>query len=190
VEIENYLIDPEVVRRALGQQAPDPAAYQNALNAVAATVAVYAAARTALTQSRARRLLPISNAWGPERGRLRHPFPDDRNITQCRTGIRQIVRDYGQSHRITAEAVLARFNSLLPECCEGDRFQYYLTYFSGKDLLCALEPWLVSLGLGSPYQFRERVLRGIERATDPWAWLPEWTALRSQLASIASNAGP
>lgn len=187
LEIENYLLDPEVVRRALGAKAPAMDAYQSALQQVAESIVEYTAARIALSMSRIR--LNWTNKWGRRRGRDRYVFPDDRSEADCRSGIQDIVRQL--SEMMKEGDVLNRFDELLPFCRpEGRRFQYFLTFFSGKDLLCGMEQPLIRFGFQSPFSFRESILKGIENSPeDVWTWLPEWQRLREQISSISSNDG-
>jgi hypothetical protein len=176
-EIENYLIDPEVVSHALGTKAPPIEEYSTALEKSARDIADYTAARTALSLSR-QRLLPLNNCWGNSGGQ--HPFPSSLSESDCRTGITDIVRQYEQAQIIQEYDVLNRFDQLLPTCrINGARFQSFLTFFSGKDLLCGMRSELVSFGLGEPFVFRERIIKGIENSPDDVSsWLPEWSQLR------------
>ncbi len=188
VEIENYLIDPVVVQKALGSKAPDADAYRTALQLSAESIADYTAARTALSLARPR-FLPLSNCWGRERGRNHHPFPDNRGEADCRKAIQTIALEYSAAHRIQEQDILDRFGQLLPVCRPGgSRFGHYLTFFSGKDLLLSMESALATLGLGSPAEFLERVLSGMERSVeDTWTWLPEWSQLRKLAQNRHSN---
>jgi hypothetical protein len=180
VEIENYLVDPEVVKRALGTQAPNVKSYQAALRESAESIAAYTAARTALSLARVR-FSPLQNAWGKEYGTGDHRFPDQRAEADCRAAICAILTDHEATQSIPVENVLERFDSLLPACRPGGgRFAHFLTFFSGKDLLLGMQDHLTQLGLGTPGQFRERILKGIEQAQDDvWNWLPEWKQLRT-----------
>lgn len=143
----------------------------------------------ALSCSRVR-FAPLANSWGPERGKDDHKFPDHRHEDDCRAEISAIVNRYVQ--RIPAAEVLNRFDALLPRCRPGGyRLQHFMTFFSGKDLLFGMQTMLAGLGLGSPFEFRERIIKGIEfSAEDVWTWLPEWQQLRELASAIASNAGP
>ena len=178
-EIENYLADPEVVSRAVGVRALDAQSYEAALRASAESIADYTAARTALSLARVR-FNPLQNAWGKERGANNHSFPDLRVETDCRAAICDILASHKTTQVIPVENVLERFDTLLPACRPGgDRFMHFLTFFSGKDLLLGMQDHLAQLGLGTPGQFRERILKGIEQAQDDvWNWLPEWKQLR------------
>jgi hypothetical protein len=189
-EIENYLIDPLVVTHALGTKAPDIAAYTAALQTAAMSVADYTAARTALTCCRVR-FVPLDNSWGTERGRDKHKFPDDRQEADCRQSIGEVVRQYQQDQIVQEADVLNNFDALLPACRPGgQRFQGFLTFFAGKDLLWAMQTDLERFNLGTPRAFRERILVGIENSPeDVWTWLAEWQQLRDFVKSISSNKG-
>jgi hypothetical protein len=181
-EIENYLVDPAVVRRALGIRAPDVRSYEAALQESAESIAAYTAARTALSLARVR-FRPLQNAWGKERGASDHRFPDQRAETDCRAAICDILASHEATQIVSVEDVLERFAALLPVCRRGgSRLAHFLTFFSGKDLLLGMQDRLVQLGLGAPGQFRERILKGIEHAQDDvWNWLPEWQQLRTSV---------
>ncbi len=177
-EIENYLVDPDVVSRALGGFALDALAYREHLDAAADRLAAYQAARTALSTCR-RRFRPMPTSWGPERGRDKHPFPDDLGPEDCRAGLRATVEEHHGGQSVTPEDVLARYEELLPEfTAGGPRRRYFLWTFAGKDLVHVMESGLQAMGLGSGRAFRERVLLGIEKTADDIStWLPEWAAL-------------
>lgn len=183
-EIENYLIDPEVVSRALGSKAPPIQDYQTALEESAKTIADYTAARIALSLSRPSKLLPLNNCWGDMGGQ--HSFPASLTEQDCRAGIKDAVRQYEQAQVCQEDDVLASFEQLLSKCRVGGcRFQNYLTFFSGKDLLCGMRTVLIDWGLGEPFVFRERIIKGIENSTDNVSdWLQEWTQLRRCLKSF------
>lgn len=184
-EIENYLIDPEVVSRALGPKAPPIEDYRAALEESAKNIADYAAARIALSLSR-QPLLPLNNCWGNIGGQ--HPFPDRLAESDCRIGITDIVRQYEQAQIIREDDVLNSFDQLLPVCrVGGNRFQSFLTFFSGKDLLCGMRAALIGWGLGEPFVFRERIVKGIENSTENVSsWIPEW----NQLKQVVQNFSP
>ena len=179
VEIENYLIDPVVVQHALGPRIPDAEAYRAALRASAETIADYTAARIALSISRVR-FSPLENSWGTERGADRHKFPDQRGEADCRKAISEVVKQYVQNQIVPESIVLQEFDMLLTSCRPGGkRHKHFITFFSGKDLLCGMDGALASLGFKSPFEFRERILKGIEDSSeDVWTWLSEWTQLR------------
>lgn len=181
-EIENYLIDFDVVSRALGPKAPAPERYQEILDRAAREVSDYTAARVALSQCRlAFKQLP--NRWGRPRGADRHPYPENLARSACRKQIRRIVAR--QSHGVLPQPkqVVASFRKMLPlHDTAGLRRVHYLHTYSGKDLLIQMDSDLRQLGFGDFGDFRERILIGIRDTPDDIAdWLPEWAALRTEI---------
>ena len=185
-EIENYLIDPEVVSHALGSKAPPIEDYRAALEESAKTIADYTAARIALSLSRHQPLLPLNNFWGNMAGQ--HPFPDRLAELDCRVGIKDAVRQYEQVQIIREDDVLNSFEQLLSLCrFGGSRFQNFLTFFSGKDLLCGMRSALIGWRLGEPFVFLERIVKGIENSTENVSsWIPEWNQLRQVVQNFSS----
>ncbi len=189
-EIENYLIDPKVVKRALGEDAPPAEEYRAALKNSASKIAAYTAARIALSlYLRNRPSLP-NNSWGEERDKKEsYRFPKDRGLTEanCKSELNNIIKQYEQRLSSPRLNSLDEFDRLLPTCCPGgSRFQQqnYLTFFAGKDLLYGMREQLSSFGFESPLMFRQRILKGIEdSAEDVWTWLPEWLRLRELITS-------
>jgi hypothetical protein len=178
-EIENYLVDPEVVRRALGAPAPSPADYRTTVEQARDAITVYQAARIALSVRRPR-FSPLANCFGPERGKGRHPFPDALDETSCLDGIRQVVADYQARLVVSNADIQGEFKTRLPECQPGGpRFNAFFHAFSGKDLVWSMTPALQAFGFASAATFLERILVGIEQTTDDLgAWLAEWGALQ------------
>lgn len=177
-EIENYLIDPVVVRKALGKKAPDHDQYQNALDKAAEDIAAYSAARTALACEN------FKNYWGDE-VREGHLFPPKRGKDYCQVRIAEIVRKYKGDRIVLEEDVQNKFRALLPKFRNGVRFQNYLHYLSGKDLLYVMRNTLRDFGFENTSKnyhpeevFIERVVTRIESTEGAWEWLPEWTVLR------------
>lgn len=179
-EIENYLLDPEIVQRALGKKAPPIAQYKAALIKAAENIAAYTAARTALSCYR------FKNCWGEEvsKGKT-HYFPQLSRLGQdkCRDKIAEIVRTNKGDRIVESRNVLDKFDKLLPSCRPGGfRFENFLTFFAGKDLLYMMKDKLQEFGFSdkdSIGQFLERVIKGIEASPeDVWTWLPEWQKLR------------
>ncbi|MDF5713327.1 MAG: hypothetical protein PUP93_05425 [Rhizonema sp. NSF051] len=189
-EIENYLIDPKVVRRALGDDAPPPEEYRQALQNSAFKIAAYTAARIALSLYLQNRPSPPNNSWGEERDKKEgYRFPKDRGLTEanCKSELNNIIKQYEQRLSSPRLNSLDEFDRLLPTCCPGgSRFQQqnYLTFFADKDLLYGMREQLSNFGFDSPLVFRQRILKGIEdSAEDVWTWLPEWQRLRELIAS-------
>ncbi len=188
-EIENYLIDSKVVRRALGEQAPPLEEYREALKASAQKIAVYTAARITLSLYLQNRPSPPNNSWGEERDKKQgYRFPKDRGLTEanCKSELNNIIKQYEQRLALPKRNPLDEFERLLPTCCPGgSRFQNqsYITFFAGKDLLYGMREQLSGFGFESPVVFCERILKGIEESTeDVWTWLPEWQRLRELIA--------
>ncbi|MCD6305953.1 MAG: hypothetical protein J7M32_06650 [Deltaproteobacteria bacterium] len=184
-EIENYLIDPVVVQRSLGKQAPGEGEYQQALESARDEIAVYQAARVALSACRPRfRDLPSS--FGKPRGKEKHTFPDELHEEACRAGLETVVAGHQDSQLVTVEQVNEKFEELLPEFQpNGERFQHFLSAFAGKDLLWAMNGWCAGNGFNGAWSFREKILIGISRTdTNVWEWLPEWRALREAVSGL------
>ncbi len=182
-EIENYLIDPEVVRRALGRKAPPMDEYKSALQRSAETISAYTAARTALSCYR------FQNSWGDSVDQT-HRFPQRSKLgkDQCRDKIREIVRKYKGDRIVEEQNVVDKFEKLLPLYRPGgSRFQNCLTFFAGKDLLYVMKNDLQKFGFNSKdpiNEFLERVFQRIELSEDVWTWMPEWQKLRESITNF------
>jgi hypothetical protein len=174
-EIENYLIDPAVVSGALGAAAPEPGAYLEILEDAVSNLAIYEAARTALSLSRSR-FKPLPNCWGNQRALDRHPLPQDLSDGACRAAIQTTV---ASQQIVNVDRVIERYEQLLPEFeITGRRRRDYLWTFAGKDLLITMDAGLRNLGFQSVRAFRERVILGIEKAGEASrGWIGEWAAL-------------
>lgn len=179
-EIENYLIDPVVVAKALGAV---PVGYEAILRAAALSLAAYQAARIALTLNRSR-FSPLENAFGTNCGDTQLPEPTALDADNCLTAARQLVEKWNEGREVDVEKDVTSFNRVLPECQEsGARFQHFITGFAGKDLLWGMSEGLGAIGFASPRIFQERVLVGITNSRDEVSnWLPEWMALREAIA--------
>lgn len=179
-EIENYLIDPKIVIPALGGKAPSLDNYQSILDNSALRIYTYTAARISLSLSRVR-LSPLPNYWGEKRWDLPFPFGQTIDEASCRLEIQRIRTHYQSTQVPEEQDIINKFTEMLTHCQPGGfRFdnQSYLTFFSGKDLLCAMEEDLVNLKLGTPADFQERILTGMKKLNDVWQYLPEWVRLR------------
>lgn len=183
-EIENYMIDPQVVRRAIPDLQPSDDEYLHALRNTAQNLAEYTAARTALSRVRPR-FKPLGNDWGSEHGIARHKLPQDLSLEACREGIRRAIQDYSESQIVVEQAALQQFETYLPECQPGgQRFEHFLTFFAGKDLFCALDAQIRAWGIASYSVFKAKIIKGIEESQeDVWNWLPEWENLRQQIVT-------
>ncbi len=179
-EIENYLLDPAVVVRAIPEM--EMHAYVAALKSVARAVAPYQAARWAI--GLARKALPphYELTTSPEAlNELELPeFAGDVD------GYRQWLREHVGAFfdRVKAalepERVDGSFLEKVAVFTDGlvDDESKVLVWFSGKDLLSGLKPWLQQIGVESPGTFRARlrdwVINHPAKALDV---LPEWAAL-------------
>jgi hypothetical protein len=179
-EIENYIIDPDVVRFALGSKAPPASDYRAALDDAAHLIADYSAARIALSQSAIKKPKQLRNYWHSTTGG-KHPFPDSLTEADCYAGIRSCVQDYNRIQTVSEEDVLTTFQQILPTCRSGGvRFQHYLTFFSGKDLLCGMERVGARFIRGTAWDFCNVLVERIANSKeDIWNWLPEWQQLRN-----------
>ncbi|MCU0288930.1 MAG: hypothetical protein MUF15_21360 [Acidobacteria bacterium] len=183
-EIENYLIDPLVVRNSLGKKSPHMDMYTQELKLARNSIAIYQAARTALDKHRLR-FYPLLSAFGKECGGEKHPFPVALDEESCIIGIRENIRKYSETQIIREEKVLDSFGYYKSECLEGgQRFNNFLQAFSGKDLLWAMNDWLSNNGFIGSLAFREKIVSGIQQSTeDISTWLPEWEKLRTVIAN-------
>jgi hypothetical protein len=187
-EIENYLIDPKVVKRSLKDNAPPASDYRAALQQSAEKITAYTAARITLSLYLSSRPSPPNNAWGEERDRKEgYRFPKDKGLTEvnCKAELNNIIKQYEQRLSSPRRNPNEEFERLLPTCkTGGSRFQNqnFLTFFAGKDLLYGMRDELSRFGFESPAIFRERILQGIEETDeDVWTWLPEWNSLQELL---------
>ncbi|MBD2387537.1 DUF4435 domain-containing protein [Cylindrospermum sp. FACHB-282] len=190
-EIENYLIDPVVVQRTVRNKLPSMDSYREALDASVKQIAVYTAARFALNY------FGFPNSWGEAIKNVfgsQHPFPRGKNKEACQIKIREIVQSKKGERIVTADAVLEKFEELLPSFSPGGfHFENYLTFFAGKDLLCSMENKLREFGfeskasgVNSPIPvFLDQVVKKIEREEDVWKWLPEWEVLREEFINAS-----
>jgi hypothetical protein len=183
-EIENYLIDPKVVEKSLGRMTPHMDTYKEALELARSSIAIYQAARTALSVHRPR-FNPLSSAFGKECGKEKHLFPAVLDEESCIKGILENIDKYRKTQSIDEKNVLESFESYKSECLEGgQRFNDFLQAFSGKDLLWAMNDWLADNGFIGALAFREKIVNGIQRSTEDISiWLPEWDKLRTIIAN-------
>lgn len=186
-EIENYLIDPEVVSRALGPRAPDAVEYRSALDRAARVLSEYTAARAALSSCRLT-VKQLPNRWGQPRGGDRHRYPERLTKSACVKEIKRIVRIHTRGTLPEPKQVVARYRALRPYYQPGgNRRRDYLYTYAGKDLLVCMNDDLGALGFGSFSAFRERILLGIRDTADDIAtWLPKWEALRNHVRTYMS----
>jgi len=188
-EIENYLIDPKVVRRSLGDNALPVSEYRAVLQQSAEKITAYTAARITLSLYLSSRPSPPNNSWGEERDKKEgYRFPKDKGLSSinCKAELNNIIKQYEQRLASPKRNPLEEFERLLPTCQYGGcRFenQNFLTFFAGKDLLYGMREELPGFGFQSPVIFRDSIIKGIEETVeDVWTWLPEWQRLRELIA--------
>ncbi len=182
-EIENYLIDPAIVVRSLGEEAPDRNQFRLALELARDRIAEYQAARTALSANR-KQFKDLPSCFGQKRGKEQHPFPDDLDEQQCQAGILTTISNHQRSQQVQEAEVLDSFQRLLPECRpQGIRYKDFLFAFAGKDLFCAMDGWFKTNGFHGAWAFREKVMSGIRRTSeDISTWVPEWAQLHQLIS--------
>lgn len=187
-EIENYLIDPVIVRKTLADRVDIPR-YEVALQSSAETLSEYTAARVALSLCRHQPAM-LENRWGEACGLRHHCLPQQRDYHSCIKGIEEICQNHGRQYQLTPSKVVEEFQRLLPSFeRSGSKFAHFLTVFSGKDLLTAMGSELMQMELGEPGQFLARILKRLETSPEPvWEWLPEWQRLREAIAQFGSTS--
>jgi len=181
--IESYMIEPHFVALCLGV---DQGSYESALIDAARKIRFYQAARWTIGQARTQ--LPPSYKFGTS--------PDDRSGEFY---LPEELESKGQRNwaRIHAKGFLERVSPILdePRIVQvydefSDRFiddfhqdpQNILIWFSGKDLMKALEPWLLGCGVSSASVFRTYLRDWMtSHIEDVAAHLSEWRALRELL---------
>lgn len=181
--IESYMIEPHFVAQCLGS---DQGSYEAALIEAARRIRFYQAARWTIGQARTQ--LPPAYKFGTS--------PDDRSAEFY---LPDELASEGQREwaRIHAKGFLERVSPVLdePKIVQvydefSDRFtdgflqdlENILIWFSGKDLMKALEPWLLEREVISAGKFRTRLRDWMtSHIEDVAEQLPEWRALRELL---------
>lgn len=187
-EIENYLIDPVIIRKTLADRVDLPK-YEVALQSSAESLTRYTTARVALSLCRYPTAI-LKNRWGEACGLRHHCLPQQRDYQSCVQGIEEICQNHRQQYQLNALKVLDEFQRLLLSFeTSGSKFSHFLTVFSGKDLVAAMGSELMQMGLGEPGQFLARILKALETSPEPvWEWLPEWQNLRNAIATFPATS--
>ncbi len=186
--LENYLIDPAVVSRALNWSPETTASYAALLLSTANTLTHYTAARYILTDLRNDYRITLPNCWGERSGLDGHPMPQEMSQTDCEQGIAETLVAASPS-RPSAKSMKKRYDAIDDSCQPGGkRHAEFLTYFSGKDLLVGMErmePGLKAFKFNTAAHFRNILLLKIQDSHENvWEWLEEWTALRVRVQQI------
>ncbi|SLM29879.1 hypothetical protein MTBBW1_200016 [Desulfamplus magnetovallimortis] len=145
-------------------------------------LSAYQSARLALSTNRIR-LKDLPSNFGQKKGRDKYLFPEHFDKEFCLTQLDQLIEQHHETQLVKKEDIVNSFTAYLPECeAGGCRNQYYLHAFAGKDLFWAMDDWFKDNDLQGAGAFRERVLIGIQRATNDIAdWLKEWADLREKI---------
>lgn len=178
-EIENYLLDPTVLARALGWSEATQGWYQSCLEEIFDSIGPWTAARIALT------------ACAPKKARvdtdLIKKIPEASDVVESIRGLlRKRAREHSRGACMNPGELVRRFNQLLPECEPGGRLRgHALEVFAGKDVReqlfqrsrppeARLKSWVAVV---------EQVLKAMRDDSKPHEWLPEWTSLRGAIAA-------
>lgn len=170
-EIENYLVDPAVLTRALRWSADQAAAYTTVLAGVFAALGPMTAARMALTVC-APYVEPFDTS-----------MPHETDLERLSDALRERVAERNRRACVDVPRLLATFGRLVPECGPEGRFLgHALDAFSGRDVLARLVQTA-----GSPRELKdrdtlvERVVDALEHDAAPQQWLPEWASLHAAI---------
>ena len=182
--IENYILDPEIVGRALTALGLhfDRQAYNEALILAGKTIACYQAARWTIGQKRA--ALPsnyklntgvVEEGYAkPEDAAMTKNDARDWLINQCATFSGAVV------HLLDKQTVEDAFNCFVSKfntsiCQSTDAI---LVNFSGKDLMTALADWRQRYGMPNPGDLCDSIKRWMmDNSDEVITALPEWRAL-------------
>lgn len=179
-ELENYLIDPKLVVAATGWERAE---YEAALHEAATRIRCYQAARWAV--GTARRALPPHHDLDTRPLECSgHDFrlPADLAEGSCSQWACSHAAAYltGVTTVLRAEALLESLQARLKQFSEEflQSCELILAWFSGKDLIAALQDWLQAKQVKNPGEFRA-ALRDWVRAQPTCALghLPEWQRL-------------
>ncbi len=177
-EIENYLLDPVLVQAALPQWKID--GYRAALSDAADAIREYQAARWAV--GCARRSLPPHYELRTRPDDVtdhEYRLPAALDLAASRDWALKTAAAHGASiaGALAAEAVAKTCDDFAARFTDGfcRSLGDVLVWFSGKDLIAGLGPWLASKGLSGAgsflYVLREWIRANPDRARD---LLPEW----------------
>lgn len=181
-EIENYMLEPALVAQCLGVSRDD---YVQALSEAAMRIRFYEAARWAIGLARARLPQPYRLQTHHPRRRAGAEFylPDALDDQATARWLLDHVSQYrgAVDAALDADAVREAYR------CHVRRFtdaflanaHNVLAWFSGKDLMKALAPWLPAQGIDAPGAFRNKLRDWMrENPSSIVQMLPEWNELR------------
>jgi len=167
-EIENYFIDPDVLRRVLGWDDVKRYEYVRILERVFDDLACTTAARIALT------------CCAPKRNRVDTQMPLEGSPADMKARLATIAQKHNNGALLDVQQLEATFDSVLPECQSGGRFRMHaLHVYAGKNILDKMQQTSgVPAVLKNKDALFERVLTALEQDQSPHTWIPEWTAIR------------
>lgn len=178
--IENYMLDPDIVCAALKAEG-EP--YRAALRESGDRIKYYQAARWAIGIARSA-LPPYYELRTQPDGANEFYLPGNGALTQDAT--RHWTLDHVQAFanrvrpKLESEAISQSYDKYAGIFDHENPVQVetVLVYFSGKDLMTALEPWWRPLGLQGANDFRGRIRDWMRNHPDEVLnALPEWQAL-------------
>ncbi len=170
-EVENYLLDPDVLARALRWDPEMKSRYTKQLERVFDALGHVTAARIALT------------CCAPRRNRLETQVRLDATKDELAQELQAKADAYTELARLDKDKLLQAFERHVPDCVGGGRFrQHAIEVFAGKNIRAKIQNtpgFNFDPVLKKPLALEERVLDALEHDAEPHAWLPEWAALRS-----------
>ena len=188
-ELENYLLDPTVIKMILSDSNLGENGYDAALKAAGDAIGGYQAARIALSVLGRSGQYYVPSTFGTKRGSDEHyRFPDGDSLkeTACSAWLREINADYRQSHSKRFELLPELFQRYKLECLPGgERYRDFLNAFSGKDIGWYLDAWFQNNGFKGTRHFFACMKRGIENSDiDLATILPEWAELKHAVQTV------
>lgn len=181
-EIENFIVDPKIVKKALLKDDLWMEEYIKVLEDVRDQIAIYESCRITLSVSRIH-VKPLSSSFGKARGNENHLFPVHLDEKSCQAQLFEKISAYHKQFQIDCTSAVheERYEFLKEQCLPGGvRYCNFLSAFSGKDLLWAMDEWFKTKKIQGAGGFREGVLKGIQQSPDEvYKWLPEWTKLEA-----------
>lgn len=186
--MENYLLDPALVTAAT---AIDEQAYRQTLAEASEAIRYYQAARW--TKGIARRALLPPHAYqtcpdGTETDDFFLPgtLSGEASWEWVRTSSEAFIQNISEA--LSGQALREHFESKCAMFSEGfvRSSEQVLLWFSGKNLLQALAPWLQGLNYPNPGLFRARIRDWIQRnPEETLGLLPEWQNFLNMIRSLS-----
>ena len=179
-EIENYLLLPDLVdRRMAGSPRWDRSLYESELEQSARRIMFHEAAKWALGESKR----PVARFMAAYSDWAEGALPSDLSEMACLGRAHDIVHQY-TSH-LSSQQVEGRFGAYRDRFARGD-LSVYIQWFSGKDLLRAVGPWIQSNDFASNWAEWTHMLRDwvIGNPDEAKQAVPEWERVVALLRQI------